>query len=81
MDWDGSKESAILPGEEVYLDVNLLAKDKSYCSLGAARLSPSQKYLAYAVDYKGKSKPANGTTNVPVRIILSTIPRSFFHCR
>jgi len=51
--WDGSKETPILPGEEVYLDVNLLAENKSYCSLGAAQISPSQKYLAYSVDYTG----------------------------
>jgi oligopeptidase B len=53
VDWDGSKESTILPGEEVYLDVNVLAESKSYCSIGAARVSPSQKYLAYSVDYTG----------------------------
>lgn len=37
----------------MYLDVNQLAENKSYCSLGAARVSPSQQYLAYSVDYKG----------------------------
>ena len=51
--WDGGKESPILPGEEVYLDVNVLAENKSYCSIGAARVSPSQKYLAYSVDFTG----------------------------
>ncbi len=35
------------------MDVNVLADGKSYCSIGAARLSPSQKFLAYSVDYKG----------------------------
>ena len=35
------------------MDVNALAEDKSYCSVGAARVSPSQKLLAYSVDYKG----------------------------
>ena len=35
------------------MDVNVLAESKSYCSIGAARLSPSQKFLAYSVDYKG----------------------------
>eukprot|EP00429_Kryptoperidinium_foliaceum_P003637 CAMPEP_0176014262 /NCGR_PEP_ID=MMETSP0120_2-20121206/6731_1 /TAXON_ID=160619 /ORGANISM="Kryptoperidinium foliaceum, Strain CCMP 1326" /LENGTH=720 /DNA_ID=CAMNT_0017347195 /DNA_START=179 /DNA_END=2338 /DNA_ORIENTATION=- len=53
VEWDGKAESPILEGEEVYLDVNLLAVNKSYCSIGAAKLSPSQKYLAYSVDFKG----------------------------
>jgi len=53
IEWDGRAESPILEGEEVYLDQNILGKDKSYCSLGAAKVSPSQKYLAYAVDFKG----------------------------
>lgn len=52
VDWDGKLESPILPGEEAYLDVNVLGKDKSYCSLGALKVSPSQKYLAYSVDFK-----------------------------
>jgi oligopeptidase B len=51
--WDGSKESPIMPGEEAYLDVNVLGKDKPYCSLGAMKPSPSQKFLAYTVDFKG----------------------------
>ena len=53
VEWDGSKEAPILPREEVYLDVNLLGEGKSYCDLGAAKISPSQRYLAYTVDYKG----------------------------
>jgi len=56
INWDGSKESQILPGEEVYLDVNELAKDKSYCSVGSARVSPSKTLLAYSVDYSGDEK-------------------------
>lgn len=51
--WDGTKEGIILPGEEAYLDVNELAKDKSYCSVGAVKPSPSQKFVAYSVDFKG----------------------------
>ena len=56
VDWDGTKESPILPGEEVYLDVNELAKDKPYCSVGAVKPSPSKKLLAYSVDYTGDEK-------------------------
>eukprot|EP00980_Cylindrotheca_fusiformis_P013714 scaffold3526_cov115-Cylindrotheca_fusiformis.AAC.4 len=53
IDWDGSKESPIMDGEEVYLDVNVLGKDKPYCSLGGLKPSQSQKFLAYTVDFKG----------------------------
>ncbi|KAG7367174.1 oligopeptidase B [Nitzschia inconspicua] len=53
IDWDGNKESPILPGEVAYLDVNELGKDKSYCSVGAVKPSPSQKLIAYSVDFKG----------------------------
>lgn len=51
--WDGTKEAPILPGEEAYMDVNKLAEGKSYCSLGAAKISPSQTHLAYSVDFTG----------------------------
>ena len=56
INWDGSHDSIILPGEEVYLDVNVLGKDKSYCSVEAAIPSPSQKLIAYSVDYSGDEK-------------------------
>lgn len=51
--WDGTKEAPILPGEVAYLDVNELGKDKPYCSVGAVKPSPSQKLIAYSVDFKG----------------------------
>jgi oligopeptidase B len=35
------------------LDVNELATGKSYCSIGAVKPSPSQKFVAYSVDFKG----------------------------
>ncbi len=53
IEWDGTKESPILPGEVAYLNVNELAKDKSYCSVRSSTTSKSQKLLAYAVDYTG----------------------------
>eukprot|EP00557_Chaetoceros_sp_GSL56_P008567 CAMPEP_0176492154 /NCGR_PEP_ID=MMETSP0200_2-20121128/8831_1 /TAXON_ID=947934 /ORGANISM="Chaetoceros sp., Strain GSL56" /LENGTH=766 /DNA_ID=CAMNT_0017889665 /DNA_START=231 /DNA_END=2527 /DNA_ORIENTATION=+ len=53
IDWDGTKEAPILPGEEVYLNVNELAKDKSYCSVSSVSVSKSQKLLAYGADYTG----------------------------
>lgn len=56
IDWDGSKDSPILPGEEVYLDVNDLAKGKAYCDVGSVSTSPSHDYVAYTVDYTGGEK-------------------------
>ncbi|KAL9179620.1 hypothetical protein ACHAXT_008910 [Thalassiosira profunda] len=56
VDWDGTKEAPVLPGEEAYLDVNALAKDKSYCSVGGVKTSPSKKLIAYSVDYSGDEK-------------------------
>ena len=53
INWDGTAEAPILPGEEVTLDVNVLAEGKSYCSTGAVTYSPSQKLLAYSADYTG----------------------------
>ncbi|KAL3777217.1 hypothetical protein ACHAW5_007650 [Stephanodiscus triporus] len=56
IDWDGTRESPILPGEVVYLDANELAVGKSYCSVGNVRPSPSTNLIAYAVDYSGDEK-------------------------
>jgi len=56
IDWDGTEEMPILPGEEIYLDVNELAKDKSYCSVGSVKMSPSATKIAYSVDYSGDEK-------------------------
>jgi oligopeptidase B len=56
INWDGTKEMSILPGEEIYLDVNELAKDKSYCSVGSVKISPSGTKIAYSVDYSGDEK-------------------------
>lgn len=54
IEWDGKAETEILPKEEVYLDVNALAKDKSYCSVSSLSISPNtQNLLAYAVDFTG----------------------------
>ena len=54
--WDGSAEAPILPGESILLDVNKLAENQSYCVLGAMAVSPSQKLLAYSVDFTGNEK-------------------------
>jgi oligopeptidase B len=51
--WDGSKEALILPGEQVYLDLNEVAEGKKYCSIGTIKSSPSQTLLAYSADFTG----------------------------
>ena len=54
IEWDGTIDSQILPNEQVYLNVNELAKDKSYCSVSSVGVSPdTQNLLAYAVDFTG----------------------------
>lgn len=58
VEWDGKAESPILPGEEVILDVNSLAKQigTDYCEIGECELSPSKSMLAYTVDTTGDEK-------------------------
>ena len=51
--WDGSADTPILPEEHVYLDVNTLAEDQEYCAMGDVANSPSERLLAYAVDFTG----------------------------
>jgi len=48
--------AAVLQDEQVILDVNKLAEGKPYCSTGSVKKSPSQKLLAYAVDFSGDEK-------------------------
>ena len=43
-------------GEQVVLDVNLLAEGKEYCSVGGLAVSPSKTLLAYTVDFSGNEK-------------------------
>ncbi len=56
IEWDGSPSSPILPNEEIYLNVNSLAKDKPYCAVSSVSISPNtdtSNLLAYAVDFSG----------------------------
>jgi len=39
--------------EQILLDLNLVAKDLSYCELGAFEMSPCQTLLAYSIDSSG----------------------------
>ncbi len=42
--------------EELLLNVNVLAKGKSFCEEAALEISPNNNYLAYAVDFLGRRK-------------------------
>ena len=47
------KKDSISNKEEILLDVNVLAGDKKYTSVGAFSVSPDHKLVAYSVDYSG----------------------------
>jgi oligopeptidase B len=49
-------DGAPVPGEEVLLDLNVLAGDSDYFSLGAYDLAPSQHLLLYSTDYDGSER-------------------------
>ena len=51
--WDGSIDSPIVKGEEVFLNINELAKDQSYCAVSSVRASPSSKLFSYSIDVTG----------------------------
>ena len=55
--WDATADDAaktpVLPGEQVYLDENVLAEGRDYCATGSVTESPSHGLVAYAVDFSG----------------------------
>jgi len=52
----GLPDGAPVPGEEVLLDLNVLAGDSDYFALGAYDLAPSQDLLLYATDHDGSEQ-------------------------
>lgn len=54
-DWDDAQKAAspVYQGEEILLDVNVLAKDRTYCSVGSVKTSADHGLLAYTVDFTG----------------------------
>lgn len=48
------KKGTLNATEEILLNVNDLAKGKSYCEVGGLRLSPNQEIMAYGVDFTGR---------------------------
>jgi oligopeptidase B len=49
-------DDASLPGEQVLLDLNVLAGESDYFALGAYDLAPSQDLLLYSTDHDGSEK-------------------------
>src|SRR5688500_475516 len=49
-------ETEPVPGEQVLLDLNVLAGDSDYFALGAYDLAPSQDLLLYSTDHDGSEK-------------------------
>jgi len=47
------KETMEAP-EEIILDVNLLAKDKAYCSVSGLKISPDTNLLSFSTDFVGR---------------------------
>ena len=52
-DWDASRSSPVLPGEETVLDVEELADGTPYLAVGAVAVSPDQRHVAYSYDPRG----------------------------
>lgn len=48
------KRGSIDAEEQVYLDVNKLAKGKKYCRVASVTLSPDQRYIAFLIDTTGR---------------------------
>jgi oligopeptidase B len=53
--WDGTREMQVLKDEEIYLNVNELAKGHEYCSVSSVTTASksSHNLFAYAVDFTG----------------------------
>ncbi len=56
--------------EEILLDVNELAKDQKYTSVGSFSISPDHKLMAYSVDFTGGEKYTLKVFNLENKIFL-----------
>ncbi len=57
--------------EEILLDVNELAKDQKYTSIGSFSISPDHKLIAYSVDFTGGEKYTLKIFNLETKIYLA----------
>ncbi len=56
--------------EEILLDVNELAKDQKYTSVGSFSISPDHKLMAYSVDFTGGEKYTLKVFNLETKTFL-----------
>lgn len=57
--------------EEILLDVNELAKDQKYTSIGSFSISPDHKLMAYSVDFTGGEKYTLKIFNLETKTFLA----------
>src|SRR5215472_5346683 len=77
----GTGDGAPLPGEEVLLDSNEVAGDSPFFSLGAFRVSPDGRLLAYSTDFAGDERFTLRIKDlVTGEIAADEIPNTFYGC-
>jgi oligopeptidase B len=70
-----------LDGEEVLLDGNALAAGSNFFSLGAFKLSPDQRKLAYSTDFSGDERFTLRVKDLETGTTLSDeIPGTYYGC-
>jgi oligopeptidase B len=70
-----------LPGEEVLLDANAIAGDSAFFSLGAFRVSPDARRLAYSTDFSGDERFTLRIKDLETGELLpDEIPGTFYGC-
>jgi oligopeptidase B len=70
-----------LDGEEILLDGNELAAGSSFFSLGAFRLSPDQRRLAYSTDFSGDERFTLRVKDLAEnRTLADEIPGTYYGC-
>jgi oligopeptidase B len=65
------KLGSISAPEEIVLDVNELAKDQKYTSIGSFSISPDHKLMAYSVDFTGGEKYTLKIFNLETKTFLA----------
>ena len=74
-------DGAPLPGEEILLDLNEVAGDSPFFSLGAFSVSPDGRLLAYSTDLTGDERFTLRIRDlVTGETAADEIPRTFYGC-
>ncbi len=64
------KKGSVSSSEEILLDINKLAKDQKYTSIGSFSISPDHKLMAYSVDFTGGEKYTLKVFNLETQTFL-----------